>query len=109
MVILWAMVTDARLMICLIAALVLVACTKPATRKYAYSCPDGYEFTIAYSDQGDAGDVAAFEDTSGTLLLPRTPAASGERYSNDSTVFWSKGDEAMIEKSGAMQHQNCTT
>jgi len=92
-----------------LAATLGTACTKPATKRYAYTCPDGYEFVIAYSGQSDPGDVAVLEDVSGTLQLPRTPAASGERYSNDSTIFWSKGDESMIQKEGKIAHQNCTT
>ena len=35
--------------------LIGAGCTKPATKRYAYTCPDGYEFVISYSDQGDPG------------------------------------------------------
>lgn len=93
----------------LLAVFIVGACTKPATRKYAYTCPDGHEFTISYSDQRDAGDVAVLVDESGTLQLPRAPADSGERYTNESTVFQIEGDSASIEKSGKVRHQGCTT
>ncbi len=105
------MPTSAKFGACLAALVMLggTGCTKPDTKRYAYTCPDGYEFTIAYSDQRDAGDVAVLEDATGTLQLPRAPAASGERYTNESTVFWGKGDEAMIVKNGEVEHANCTT
>lgn len=93
----------------LLLILGVAACTKPATKRHAYTCPDGYEFTIAYSDQGDAGDIAKLEDTSGVRALPRAPAASGERYTNESTAFRSQDDEAAILKNGETVHGNCTT
>ncbi len=87
----------------------LVACTKPWASTHEYTCPDGYAFTIAYSKTDNPGDIARLEDADGTTKLPRAPAASGARYSNGATVFWSKGDEALIEQAGRVVHKGCTT
>ena len=96
--------------IVLVASLgVLAACTKPAVYRHSYTCPDGYAFEVRYSDQSDAGDVAILADEAGELRLARSPAASGERYTNESTVFWSKGKEAMIMRGGKVVHDGCTT
>lgn len=69
--------------------------------------PDGYAFTITYSDPENMGDIAFLADASGTIKLPRTVAASGVKYSNGTMAFWSKGEEAMIMVSGEIEHQNC--
>ena len=97
----WVMVTYA-----LIAT---SACTLPPQRAYEYVCPDGYKFSIKYSGDRDPGDVAILEDASRKLKLPRAPAASGERYSDGSTVFWSKGSEAMILRGTVVEHAGCST
>jgi len=36
-----------------------------------------------------------------TVKLPREVSASGERYADQGVVFWTKGDEAMLEQQGA--------
>ena len=95
---------------CLLPAmLLLTACTKPWSPTYEYTCPDGYEFTIVYSDTDNPGDIAILEDADGTTKLPRVPSASGTRYSNDATEFFGKGDEAMILQAGTIVHRECTT
>ena len=33
----------------------------------------------------------------GTLELPQVEAASGARYSDGTTTFWTKGDEAFVQ------------
>lgn len=93
----------------LTVALLATACTLPPQRTHTYACPDGYEFTIRYSGSDDPGDIAVLEDASGVVKLPRAPAASGERYSNGSIVFWSKGDEATILRRDEVLHGSCST
>jgi membrane-bound inhibitor of C-type lysozyme len=94
-------------LIALGSMLALTACTKPRATASAYSCADGYTFTITYSNPDNAGDIAIFEDASGTTKLPRAVAASGAKYSNGATIFWSKGDEAMVTFAGDVQHKGC--
>lgn len=87
----------------------LGACTKPWSSSYEYTCPDGYEFTIAFSDTDNPGDIAVFEDADGTVKLPRAPSASGMRYSNEAIEFFGQGNEAMIRRGGTIAHRACTT
>ena len=44
------------------------------------------------------------------LSLPQAISASGARYANtdDSFVFWDKGDTAFITENGSMTYSNCT-
>jgi len=95
---------------CLLPAVLLLAgCTKPWSSNYEYTCPDGYQFTIAYSATDNPGDIAVLEDADGMTKLPRAPSASGIRYSNEATEFFSKGDEAIIRLAGENVHGECTT
>ena len=94
-------------LIALSSILVLTACPKPRAKAWAYSCPDGYTFTITYSNPDNVGDIAIFEDASGTMKLPRAVSASGAKYSNGATIFWSKGEEAMVTVASDEQHKGC--
>jgi len=89
--------------------LLVTACTIPPQHQQKFACPDGYQFTIRYSGSNDPGDVAILEDASGQIKLPRAPAASGARYSNGATVFWGKGDAAMILHGDVVEHADCST
>lgn len=92
----------------LLAMLLVASCSVPSQRKYRYSCPDGYEFTIRYRGSNHPGDIALLEDAAGYTKLPRVPAASGARYSNGVTTYWSKGEEAMILRGGEVAHGGCS-
>jgi membrane-bound inhibitor of C-type lysozyme len=89
--------------------LLIAACTIPPQHQQKFACPDGYQFTIRYSGSNDPGDVAILEDATGRIKLPRAPAASGARYSNGATVFWSKGDAAQILQGDIVEHADCST
>jgi membrane-bound inhibitor of C-type lysozyme len=93
----------------LLVVLLLAGCTKPWSSTYDYTCPDGYEFTITFSGTNNPGDIAFLKDTDGITKLPRAPSASGTRYTNESTEFFSKGDDAMILQAGEIVHGECTT
>jgi membrane-bound inhibitor of C-type lysozyme len=93
----------------LIPVLALAACTKPWTPTHEYTCPDGYAFTIAYSNTDNPGDIAILEDADGKTKLPRAPSASGTRYSNGATIFLSADDKAQIQQAGTIVHRECTT
>ncbi len=90
-----------------IAMLLLAGCVLPPQHTRDYACPDGYEFSIRYSDARDPGDVALLEDESGVAKLPRAPAASGSRYSDGVTTFWEKGESAMILRGDEIIHADC--
>ncbi len=99
--------TATAALIALAFLIALSSCTKPRAKTWEYSCPDGYAFTITYSDPENMGDIAFLADASGTTKLPRTVAASGAKYSNGAVTFWGQGEEAMIMVSGEIEHQNC--
>ena len=64
----------------------------PAT--YFFEC-EGLEFTARHDLKG----IYLFLPGR-TLLLQEAPAASGAKYSDGKTVFWSKGEEAFLEVDG---------
>lgn len=45
------------------------------------------------------------------LTIPRALSASGARYANseESFVFWNKGNTAFIEEQGVVTYENCLT
>ncbi|MCK9446031.1 MliC family protein [bacterium] len=45
------------------------------------------------------------------LILPQTISGSGARYANsdESIVFWNKGDTAFIQEGELFTYENCTT
>jgi len=59
-----------------------------------YDC-DGRRFTVRVH-----ADTASVMVPDRTFVLLREPAASGEKYSDGSTTFWSKGDEATLTLAG---------
>ena len=94
------------LLFVLVTIIAAAVCTKSRAKTSQYRCPDGYAFTISYSDPHNAGDGAFLEDQWGTTRLTRARSASGAKYSSDATTFWSKGDEATIMVAGKITHQN---
>jgi putative lipoprotein len=64
----------------------------PAT--FFFEC-EGLEFTARHDPKG----IYLFLPGR-TLLLPETPSASGAKYSDGKAVFWSKGEEALLEVDG---------
>jgi membrane-bound inhibitor of C-type lysozyme len=95
------------LLFVLVTIIAAAGCTKSRAKTWQYRCPDGYVFTIRYSDPQNTGEVAFLEDQWGATRLPRARSASGAKYSSDATTFWSKGDAATIMVAGKMTHQNC--
>ncbi len=92
------------------AALVLGACAassdagpSPAdAASWAYVC-DGLRFTMQVEDR-----AARLTLPDRTILLPQVPAASGVRYRDGTTEFWSKGDTARLELDGRV-YADCRT
>jgi putative lipoprotein len=75
----------------------------PTTAKaFAYDC-DGFAFTVRIEE-----DRAQVFLPDRSLTLARVPAASGAKYRDGATVFWSKGDEALLEVDDAT-YRNCSS
>ena len=70
-------------------------------KTYVYECDDGYRFIARIE-----GERARLFLAAETVDLPHAPAASGARYSNGRTTFWSKGDKAMLQ-TGQEMHPYC--
>lgn len=64
----------------------------PAT--FFFECED-LDFTARHDQRG----IFLFLPGR-TLLLPETPSASGAKYTDGETTFWSKGEEALLEADG---------
>lgn len=77
-----------------------------------YLCDKGKTITTSYYKDGAVGKVRVSLDGGEPLTLKQTIAASGIRYGTDdeSFVFWSKGDSALImrENSMDMTYTNCS-
>jgi membrane-bound inhibitor of C-type lysozyme len=72
-----------------------------------FSCPGGETIEAVFS--GDStGEVTVTLPDQEAMVLPQVEAASGAKYSDGTTTFWSKGDEALVEVNGEMMLQNCT-
>jgi membrane-bound inhibitor of C-type lysozyme len=62
-----------------------------------FVCPDDRSFRVTFGDEAVVLDLG---DGYGRHVLVRQPAASGARYGNELYLFWTKGDEAMVEAFG---------
>jgi len=74
---------------------------------FIFNCAESKSFSAVFTNQTVALD---FQDGR-TMTLPQTISASGARYatSDESTIFWNKGDTAFIEESGVATYTECTT
>ena len=72
-----------------------------------FKCSDGRALKAEF---GDASVNLSLSDGR-TLILPQTISASGARYANtnESFVFWNKGNTAFVEEGGVTTYQNCAT
>ncbi len=69
-----------------------------------FECPGG-ETIIAEFD-GTETVVVTLPDQE-PVTLAATEAASGARYSDGTTTFWNKGDEALVEVNDAIVLSEC--
>jgi membrane-bound inhibitor of C-type lysozyme len=71
-----------------------------------FVCPDGTSLDTVF-DNDAATVTVGLPD--GEVTLPRAISASGARYANsdESIVFWNKGDEAFVEVNGEIVYQDC--
>ena len=74
----------------------------PATGSHQSAPPPTYYFEctgLAFTARHDPRGLFLFLPGN-TALLPEVPAASGAKYSDGRTTFWSKGEEAVVELDG---------
>lgn len=67
---------------------------------FLYEC-EGLEFVARIE-----GEKAWLFLPGNTVALPHLASASGARYKDESTLFWSKGEEAMLELNGT-RYSSC--
>jgi len=101
-----------------LASLILVGCYSPETDPEAvepdleatmaavtYQCPDGELIEAEYMNE-DAQVIVGLPDQE-PIALPQVEAASGARYSDGTTTFWSKGDQVLVEVDGETILSDC--
>ena len=69
-----------------------------------FVCPDGTSLDTVFDNGANTVTVTLPDET---ITLPRAESGSGARYSDGTTTFWNKGDEAMVEINGETIYQNC--
>ena len=97
----------------LLAAFLLAACADTPDRDRPieaaptlYSCADGTLAAAVFIDGRDPAVLLSI-DGAPSLRLPQEEAASGARYSDGSTTFWTRGEgEAML--GGSSGQTTCT-
>ncbi|MCK5190228.1 MAG: MliC family protein [Methylococcales bacterium] len=65
---------------------------KHILQTYVYECQGGYNFTARVENKG----IWLFLPGQ-TIKLPQVQSGSGAKYSEGNKLFWSKGDEALLE------------
>lgn len=70
-----------------------------------YGCSENKTINAAFSDK----NVALTLSDGRNIELPVAMSASGARYANsdETFVFWNKGDTAFIEEAGQMTYKDC--
>lgn len=75
-----------------------------AGARYVYACDGGDSLRV---DPIGNWEAIVLHMDGGLFLLPHVIAASGMRYSDGSTTFWAKGEEAFVEVDGAIVKTGC--
>ena len=75
-----------------------------------YQCPEGRSITAIFHLPQDANVDIALSDGR-TFSLPRAISASGARYANsdESLVFWNKGNTAFMQENSTTKYQDCVS
>jgi membrane-bound inhibitor of C-type lysozyme len=68
-----------------------------ANREVAFLCGDKQFVAVFETDL----DSVVIDMQGQRVRLPHVPAASGAKYSDGTTTFWTKGDQADLERAGA--------
>lgn len=75
--------------------------TGTTARTFVYECPDDYSFVA----RTENNKIWLFLPGT-TIELPRVTAASGVKYSDGKIIFWSKGNEALLQTADS-RHTGC--
>jgi len=75
--------------------------TAANARTYVYNCDKEYSFTVRVD-----ANIAWLFLPDQTLQLTQGRSASGARYADNSTIFWTKGEQALLNHGGD-EHRNC--
>lgn len=70
-----------------------------------YRCAGGEEIGVTFQA---GGERALLERGGRSELLRRVVSASGAKYSDGKTTFWTKGDTAMVESTGQIALRECS-
>ncbi len=91
------------------APVLVTACGQPASEQaheaeatLTYVCPDGWRFDVLVETDG----VRLFLPDR-TVDLEHIPSASGAKYEAGEVLYWSKGEEALVEVDGSA-HSGCS-
>lgn len=83
---------------------------KPNTISARFVCANNRFINATFNNEG-AGSVDLSLSDGRKVALPRAMSASGARYANsdESFVFWNKGDTAFIDEKGERTFTDCAT
>jgi membrane-bound inhibitor of C-type lysozyme len=75
-----------------------------------FACDAGRTVNAVFTN-GPQSSVKLHLSDGRELSVPQAMSGSGARYANsdESFVFWNKGDTAFIEENGKTSYSNCTT
>ncbi|MGM0583966.1 MAG: MliC family protein [Pseudomonadota bacterium] len=84
------------------AALLAAACAAPAPQatEARLLCPGHAPAPVTFLATDPPTARLTWQDRE--ITLTQTPAASGARYASGDRVLWTKGDEARLERPGAV-------
>lgn len=80
------------------------AVSSPVLYAYTYECASGATFEVSIDP---VNNTAVLLLDSMQYTLKQDTAASGTRYTNDTLVFWSKGESAFIMIRDVVRYRNC--
>lgn len=69
-----------------------------------YICGEDESFVVVSYPGGVLLDLGLFE---GRFLLDHVPSGSGAKYSDGILTFWSKGNEAFVERGSGRIFSDC--
>jgi membrane-bound inhibitor of C-type lysozyme len=79
---------------------------QPGSKRIEYRCPNGTRFNVLVAPGGGKAKL----ELGGILYeLGSVGSASGAKFSDGTTSYWSKGRDARIERSGKVLHRDCKT
>lgn len=78
----------------------------PTTIQATFVCPDGPSIDAVFDNAAGTVTITLPEQT---LTLPQVISGSGARYSDETTTFWNKGNEATVEINGEVVYAGCIT